>query len=80
MQGNRSKFVRKSADETLTASHLVQRVKQPVNKCFGAVFLMGTGKLIPIEGMMNSEKYKALLEKYCVAELAKVDAIGKPVF
>lgn len=81
VQGCRSKFVRKGVDEKLTAAHLVQTVKHPVKKMFWGCFsYKGTGKLIPVEGMMNSEKYKEMLETCLSRELEKIQAAGEPIF
>lgn len=80
VQGQRSKFVRKSDNEKLTPSHLNQTVKHPVKKMFWGCFsYMGVGGLVPIEGMMNSEKYKSLLEKYLDKELRKCQPQGRAI-
>lgn len=81
VQGQRSKFVRKAANESLTAAHINQTVKHPTKKMFWGCFsYSGTGTLIPIEGMMNSEKYKAMLGQRLDTELAKVQAKGTAIF
>lgn len=81
VQGQRSRFVRKSDNEKLTAAHIDQTVKHPLKKMFWGCFsYKGTGSLVPVEGIMNSEKYKDLLEQRLEAELRKVDANGKAVF
>lgn len=81
VQGCRSKFVRKSVDEKLTAAHLIQVVKHPVKQMFWGCFsYMGPGKLIPIEGMMNSERYKAMLEQNLTTQLENVQAVDGPIF
>ena len=81
VQGQRSKFVRKAANESLSASHINQTVKHPSKKMFWGCFsYSGTGTLIPIEGMMNSEKYKSLLGQRLAIELDKVQGRGIAIF
>lgn len=81
VQGQRSRFVRKSDNKKLTAAHINQTVKHLLKKMFWGCFsYKGTGSLVPIEGMMNSLKYKDLLEQRLQAELDKVDANGEAVF
>ncbi|XP_040263680.1 insulin-like growth factor I isoform X2 [Bufo bufo] len=81
VQGQRSKLVRKRVDENLTAAYIVQSVKHPVMKMFWGCFsYSGPGKLIPVEGMMNSEKYKAMLDQCWAQELEKVQANGNEMF
>lgn len=77
VQGQRSKFVRKSDNEKLTPSHIDQTVKHPVKKMFWGCFsYMGVGSLVPIEGMMNSQKYKSMLEKCLDKQLQKCQPQG----
>ncbi|CAK9833147.1 Transposable element Tcb1 transposase [Anthophora retusa] len=40
----------------------------------------GPGTLVPVEGMMNSEKYKAMLEEHLVRELEKVQVNDDAIF
>lgn len=81
VQGQRSRFVRKSENEKLTTQHFDQTVKHPIKKMFWGCFsYKGTGSLVPIEGMMNSEKYKNLLEQKLENELRKLDANGQALF
>lgn len=81
VQGQRSRFVRKSDNEKLTTAHIDQTVKHPLKKMFWGCFsYKGTGCLVPIEGMMNSQKYRDLLEHRLEAELRKVDANSQAVF
>lgn len=47
---------------------------------WGCFSYSGTGALIPFEGMMNNEKYKALLGQRLAIELDKVQAEGTAMF
>lgn len=81
VQGQRSLYVRKSVNEKLSAAHIDQTVKHPLKVMFWGCFsYKGTGSLVPIKGMMNSQKYKDLLENKLEAELRKVNANGQAVF
>lgn len=81
VQGQRSRYVRRSGNEKLTAAHIDQTVKHPQKKMFWGCFsYAGTGSLVPVEGMMNSQKYKELLERKLSAELTKADQSGNAVF
>lgn len=81
MQGQRSRYVRKSDNEKLTPGHIDQTVKHPQKKMFWGCFsYVGTGSLVPIEGMMNSLKYKELLEQKLATELKKVNPDGNVIF
>lgn len=72
VQGNGSKFVQKSSDKKLTAAHIIQTVKQML---WGCVSYMGPEKCVPVQGMMNSVKYKSMLEQYLDTELNKVESV-----
>lgn len=77
VQGQRSKFVRRSQNEQLTPAHIDQTVKHPVKKMFWGCFsYMGVGSLVPIDGMMNSQKYKSMLEQHLNKELEKCQPQG----
>lgn len=50
VEENRSKFVRKIADEKLTADYLVHMAKRSaINMLWGCFSYKGTGKLIPLK-------------------------------
>lgn len=62
VQGMRHQFVRRTDSEPLLAAHIEQSVKHPVKQMFWGCFsYCGTGLLVPIQGMMNSEKYIKVL-------------------
>lgn len=64
VQGQRSRFVRKSDNEKITTARIDQTVKHPLKKMFWCCFsYKGTGCLVPIEGMINSQEYRDLLEQ-----------------
>ena len=55
--------------------------KHPTKKMFWVSFsYSGTGTLNSIEGMMDSETYKALLGQHLVTELDEVQAEGTAIF
>ena len=58
LQRHKSKFVRRCADESITEGHMIQAVKHPFEMFCICFSYMETGTLIPIEGIMNSDKYK----------------------
>ena len=62
--GNHSQFVRKSAEERLSASHLNQSVKHLQKKMFWDSFTWkGVGFLVPVKGMMNTDRYIDVLRQ-----------------
>jgi len=65
VQGYRSQYVRTSKGEPLQGGHIEQAPKHAPKKVFwGSFTFKGTGRLIPIKGMMISIKYKEILTKY----------------
>lgn len=71
VQGQRSQFVRRSKNEPLRPAHIDQRVKHPDKQMYwGSFSYYGLGSLVPVSGMMNSLKYKDLLQ----TELPKMKA------
>ena len=72
VHGYRSKFVRRSKGEPLRAGHIQQAPKHPPKKMFWGTFsAKGLGRLIPVEGMMNSDKYKAILETHLLPSMTR---------
>ena len=58
VKGKHNQFVRKSAGERLSASHINHSVKHPQKKTFwGSFSWKGVGSLVPVEGMMNTDRY-----------------------
>ena len=68
--GFNSQFVRRSNGEPVRAEHMKQSFKHPPKQMFWGCFSYeGTGCLIPIEGMMNSDRYIRLIETRITHEL-----------
>ncbi|KAK9751429.1 hypothetical protein QE152_g5027 [Popillia japonica] len=71
VQEQRSCYVRKRVNEKFATAHIDQTVKHPLKKMFWGCFSYnGTGSLVAIEGMINSQKYKDLLVRTLEAELS----------
>lgn len=80
VHGHRVSYVRKGS-EKVTAAHLQQAPKYPPKVMFWGCFTHeGPGALIPIKGMMNSDKYIHLLETRIVPQLQKSFPDGRGVF
>ena len=47
---------------------------------WGTLTARGPGRLIPVDGMMNSDKYKAILTKHLVPVLKREYPDGKAIF
>ena len=74
VQGQRSQHVRKFRDETPRNVHIDQSVKHPQKKMFcGCFSYNGVGGLLPVEGMMNSDKFIDVLRRRLVPEMEKTD-------
>ena len=64
VSGYHSWYVRRSIGELLKEAHIQQAPKNPPKNMFWGFFtVFGPGSLIPIEGMMNSDKYKDIFSK-----------------
>ena len=62
MHGYRYQVVRRRKYESLRPGYIQQALKYPPRKMFSGSFNdKDTGRLINVEGMMNSDKYKAVL-------------------
>ena len=80
IRGYRSWYVRKSIGEPLRAN-IQQAPKHPPKKKFWGFFtVFGPGSLIPIKGMMNSDKYKDILANYLLPILSDSDFRAGRVF
>ena len=80
VQGKRSQHVRRSIGEPIRECHMNQSVKHPLKKMFwGSFSCYGVGSLLPIEGMMNAEKYIKVVEKKVAANLANAFPDGSGV-
>ncbi|KAJ4447111.1 hypothetical protein ANN_09111 [Periplaneta americana] len=80
VHSRRVSYVRKRS-EKVTAAHLHQAPKYPPKVMFWGCFTHeGPGALIPIKGMMNSDKYIHLLKTRIVPQLQKSFPDGRGVF
>ncbi|KAJ4433285.1 hypothetical protein ANN_15544 [Periplaneta americana] len=80
VHGHRVSYVRKGS-EKVTAAHLQQAPKYLPKVIFGDCFTHeGPGALIPIKGMMNSDKYIHLMETRIVPQLQKSFPDGRGMF
>ena len=69
VHGHRVSYVRKGSKK-VTAAHLQQAAKYPPKVMFWGCFTHeGPGALIPIKGMMNSDKYIHLLKTRIIPQL-----------
>ena len=72
VRGKHSQFVCKSAGEMLTSHHINESVKHPPKKMFWGGFIWkGVGSLVPIEGMMNTNKYIDVLKRRAFPDLKR---------
>ncbi|KAJ4425709.1 hypothetical protein ANN_27905 [Periplaneta americana] len=79
VHGHRVSYVRKGS-EKVTAAHLQQAPKyRPKVMFWGCFAHEGPGALIPIKGMINSDKYIHLLETRIVPHLQKSFSDGRGV-
>ena len=70
VQGLNVSHVRRSDGEKLFPKHIKQTVKFPQKKMFWGCFTFtGPKSLVPIDGMMNSDKYIPILERRCIPQL-----------
>jgi hypothetical protein len=81
VRGFKTQFVRRSENERISEHHLEQTVKHPPKKMFWGCFsVQGTGGLLPVEGMMNSTKYEAVVKRKVIPVLRKRWPDGSGVF
>ena len=73
VQGHNPQFVRRSQGEPLRQEHIFQSMKHPHKKMFWGCFSAeGTGALVPIDGMMNSQTNLPILDRRVTQELEKI--------
>ena len=73
VQGLNVSHVRRSDGEKLSPKHIKQTVKFTQKKMFWGCFTFtGPKYLVPIDGMMNSDKYIPILERRCIPQLKKL--------
>ena len=81
VHGYRSKFVRRSKGEPLRPGIIQQAPKHPPKKMFwGSFSAKGLGRLISVEGMMNSDRYKAILETHLLPSMTRDFPDGDGIF
>ena len=81
MNGHKSAVVRQSKGEAIRLEHIQQIPKHPPKKMFwGSLTSKGPGRLIIIEGMMNSDKYKETLQSHLLPVLERDFADGDCIF
>ena len=81
VHGYRSVVVRRSKGEPLQAGHIQQAPKHPPKKMFwGSFTSKGPGRLIKVEGMMNSDRYKAILQTRLLPVLHRDFPDGDGIF
>ena len=67
--GPKFAFAQRSASEPINSRHIQQAPKYPLKKMFWGCFtFQGTGRLCPVEGMMNSTKYHEMLTSTCLQQ------------
>ena len=73
VHGHKSAVMRQSKGEAIWPEHIQQTPKHPPKKMFwGSFIAKGPGRLIIIEGMMNSDKYKATLQSRLLPVLERL--------
>lgn len=73
--------MRRSKDEPLQPGHIQQAPKHPPKKMFWGCFsAKGPGRLVIIEGMMNSDKYKATLDTHLLPTMTRDFPDGDGIF
>ena len=76
-----SQFVRKSTGERLLAAHINQSVKNPKKKMLWESFTWkSVWSVIPVEGMMNIDRYINVLTRKAFPDLKKMFPNGKGIF
>lgn len=62
VQGQQSRYVRRSKNEEIREEHMNQRVKNPEKRMFwGSFSYNGVGSLSPVEGIMNGDRYMEVI-------------------
>lgn len=81
VHGIRSVVVRRSVGEPVRVGHIQQAPKHPPKKMFWGIFTAnGPGRLVPVEGMMNSVKYQATLKTHLLPALRECFPNGDGIF
>lgn len=81
VQGCRSSFVRRSDGETISSDHIQQTPKHTIKQMFWGCFsASGLGTLVPVEGMMNQDKYIDILSRKVLTELSNLYPDGDGIF
>lgn len=74
------RFIRREKKKQ-NSSHVIQTTKHSLKEMFwGRFSYYGLGPLVPVTGMMTSEKYQSILVERMIAELRKRWPNGEGVF
>ena len=72
VHGHKSAVVRRSKGKAIRSEHIQQTPKHALKKVFWRGFTAkGPGRVIIIEDMMNSDKYKATLQSHLLPVLER---------
>ena len=81
VQGQQSRFVRRSKGEEIRSCHINQGVKHPLKKMFwGSFSFKGIGSLFPVQGMMNADKYIKVIQRKVVKDMERAFPNGGGIF
>ena len=81
VQGKRCQYVRRSIGEPIREGHIEQHVKHPAKVMFwGSFCFSGPIRLVPVSGMMNSDKYIDIISKKVAPDLINTFPNGEGIF
>lgn len=81
VQGVRVQHVRRGVDEKVSPKHVSQFVKHPQKKMFWGCFsFFGPEALVPVEGMMNGDKYLEIVRSRVIPLLQKLYPDNSGIF
>ena len=80
VHGHKSAVMRRSKGEDIRPEHIQQTPKHPPKMFWDSFTAKDPGRLITIEGMMNSDKYKATLQSHLLSVLERDFADSACIF
>ena len=80
IQGQRSRYVKKSHSEKPSPKHIDQSVKYPKKMFWGCFSINGPGPLVPVDGMMNSYKAIEVVRRQVICTLTDKWSEGNSIF
>ena len=81
VQGQQSRFVRRSKGEKIRSCHINQGVKHPLKKMFWGNFsFKGIGFVFPAKGMVNADKYIYEIQRKVVRDVKRPFPNGGGIF